>query len=222
MRAKNAPTIEDAPPSGGESVQTTAAPAVASAAASTGTSDATSAGTPAATSAETPTATSTGTPNIDFEALKSLSDMGIDVSFLDDCKSKLQSGSQVEDTNQEQLDKAASEITNLSQIQDERLSKPPNSELSKVVTEAEQAAAAQVTNQLVALAKQVTPGEITDNDNVQKALGVGLVECEGISNAERVDKTLESCDNSDQPMETDALEHHIGIDKSPSAQMSSS
>ena len=241
-RAKNAPAA-DAPAADAPAADAPAADAPAA--------DASAADAPA--SIESGAAKASSKPaDIDFDALKSLSDVGIDVSFLDDCKSKLQGDSQTsqgdsqtpkgegqipkgegqtsqgdsqtpkgegqtEDETQKQLDKTAGQISNLNQIQEERLSKPPNSDSSKVATEAEQEAATQVTDQLASLAKQVKPGEITDKGGVQKALGIGSVDVEGVSNAEKVDLTLDSSDKADQPMESDALKHHIGVDKSPSA-----
>lgn len=107
---------------------------------------------------------------MDFDALKSLSDLGIDMSFLDHFKGKQ------EDKMQQDLDKVADKITELDSLQSERLSMPPASEGVKTVDEKEVKTAEEVSEKLVNLTVLARPDDVTDSEKIQESLSVGVVE----------------------------------------------
>lgn len=128
---------------------------------------------------------------VNFESLKSLSDLGIDVSFLDHFQSAQ------EDKMQQGLDKVADKLTELSQLQTERLSVPPTSESAKMVGENETKTAGEVTEKLAELTGSVKPGDVTDSEKMREALGIGMVEDTQTPSGDKVDETLAKSDNED-------------------------
>ncbi|KAG8240253.1 hypothetical protein J437_LFUL004713 [Ladona fulva] len=106
---------------------------------------------------------------IDFEALKTLSDVGIDVSFLENVENELKN-----EALQRGLDQTGELLGKLEQVQRERLSQPPPSHLSLVAkpSEIEVQLAEKITENLTDMAKRVTPEAIVPLPAIRKAMGI--------------------------------------------------
>ena len=129
---------------------------------------------PKAVAVETPTeAETSSTENVDFESLKSLSEVGIDVSFLDSLQQ------QFEDQNKtplDQLNDTAALIDELKEVQLQRLSALLPAHFSQLLhpNDHEMALATQIQTNLVDMAGQVTPGDVVPQEVVRKVLGMTL------------------------------------------------
>lgn len=113
---------------------------------------------------------------IDFNGLRSLSSLGVDVEFLDDLEQQLECARMTKSL-QQSLNTNSDLIQKLHQIQTDRLSAPLPAHLSYVqrAGENEIDLAAQITNNLTHMAKQVTPGAIAAPHGLRKAMGLNNV-----------------------------------------------
>ena len=118
-----------------------------------------------------PEAAIASTENVDFESLKSLSEIGIDVSFLDTMKADLEEMDRLES-----LTDTAALLNELKKVQLERLSASLPVHFSQVLhpNEQEMALASQIQTNLAEMAGQVKPGDVVPQDSVRKALGMAL------------------------------------------------
>ena len=116
----------------------------------------------------------------DFHSLKSLKEMGIDTSFINYFESIEHKQKIVKD----QLDANAQLLDTLSTTQKERLSKPLPANLNVLPQPSpnEVHLAEKVTEGLVNVARQVTPGSLAPVPIVRKALGITMVPVNGESN----------------------------------------
>ena len=110
---------------------------------------------------------------VDFESLKSLSDVGIDVSFLESLQQKYEETS---DGHLDSLADTAGLISELKEVQLERLSAALPLHLSQIAmpNDHEMALASQIQNNLLEMAKQVTPGDVVPHEAVRRALGISI------------------------------------------------
>ncbi|XP_061197403.1 bromodomain-containing protein 7-like [Saccostrea echinata] len=113
--------------------------------------------------------------NIDINSLKTLTDIGVDVSFLDNFE-KMTSEPAQKDPVQERLDQTASLINDLSATQKERLSARLPMHLAHVPgpSEKEIQLAQKVTQELKELTKEVTPADISSVQGLRSAMGITL------------------------------------------------
>ena len=165
-----------------------------------------------ASTAKQDTATSS-TPSVDFDSLKSISDLGIDVSFLDHFKQA--------DNMQNELNKNADKITELNKMQSDRLSMHPASiDKVKAIPDKEKTAAGEIITQLASLAGEATPGDLTDNSKLRQSMGVGPVPVTSQAGplSVTVDKVLTENESKDGENIThaDALVHSVPLGESPS------
>jgi len=116
---------------------------------------------------------------IDFESLKTLSNDGIDMSFLDTIAKKFEGKTEAEDGNsaEAKLGKSAKLIQDLRAAQYERLSSAPPQHLSQIQppNQKEQELAEKVQECLADLASQVKPGDISAATALRKAMGVSAM-----------------------------------------------
>ncbi|XP_022346223.2 bromodomain-containing protein 7-like isoform X2 [Crassostrea virginica] len=110
--------------------------------------------------------------NIDINSLKSLGDIGVDISFLEDFEKTLPQ----KDPVQERLDQTASLINDLQATQRERLSAKLPSHFAHVPgpSEKEIQLAQRVTQELKELTKGVTPADISSVQGLRSAMGITL------------------------------------------------
>lgn len=110
---------------------------------------------------------------IDFDSLRSLSDIGVNVSFLNEFEKNMQT---IEMTKklQEQLEKNSSLIEQLHQVQMDRLSHNVPVHLSHIEhpNNDEIELAVQITSNLTEIAKQLPPEAIAAPQALRKAMGV--------------------------------------------------
>uniref|UniRef100_A0A8D8IIV7 Bromodomain-containing protein 7 n=1 Tax=Culex pipiens TaxID=7175 RepID=A0A8D8IIV7_CULPI len=113
---------------------------------------------------------------VDFNALRSLGDLGVDVGFLDEFEQQLQSAN-VTSSLQQSLNVNSGLIHKLHQIQSDRLSAPLPGHLSFVqrAGETEIDLAAQITNNLTNIAKQLPPVALASPHGLRKAMGMSSV-----------------------------------------------
>ncbi|XP_067936025.1 bromodomain-containing protein 7-like isoform X2 [Watersipora subatra] len=148
---------------------------------------------------------------IDFESLKTIADLGIDTSFLEHFK--------VNDQAQRNLDNAAEHLTELNKLQSDRLSLVPSNDKAQQITDEEEKTVDKVSNQLLSLTKLAAPGDVMDEGNLRKAIGVGLLPAPEKTDAQVVDDLVSGRDESatEDILHSDALCHTIPLDESPSA-----
>ncbi|XP_070575836.1 bromodomain-containing protein 7-like [Ptychodera flava] len=119
-------------------------------------------------------------PEIDFEALKSLSDIGIDMSFLPAMEKELnKENTSTEGGNvQEKLNETGDLIKDLEKSQLERLSKKPPSNLQYAPgpSDKECEIAEKLTQQLKELTSQAEPGSVASTHAVRNAMGISVPE----------------------------------------------
>jgi len=152
-------------------------------------------------------------PPLDFDALKSISDLGIDISFLDHFKQQ--------DKTQQNLNTASRKITELNKIQSERLSQHPGQlDKVKMIHNQEKTTAGDLTTQLANLVGETTPGNVTDSSKLRQAMAVGPVPLSDKSGplSVFVDKVLNEGEGKDGENIThdDALVHSVELGESPS------
>lgn len=110
---------------------------------------------------------------INFESLRSLSDVGVDVSFLSGMEHSMRTA-ELTKKLQEQLQSNSNLIERLQQVQTERLSQPLPQHLAHVARPSndEIELAHQLTSNLTEMAKQLQPDSITTPHALRKAMGM--------------------------------------------------
>ncbi|XP_064598986.1 bromodomain-containing protein 7-like [Liolophura sinensis] len=111
---------------------------------------------------------------VDINSVRSLAQMGVDVSFLDTFEKEMKE-KKIQET-QQKLDNTAELIQNLQKTQHERLSMKPPHHLAHVPgpSEKEVKLADKVCQELKELAKEVAPGAISSVKSIRQAMGVSL------------------------------------------------
>ncbi|XP_066906465.1 bromodomain-containing protein 7 [Halyomorpha halys] len=106
---------------------------------------------------------------IEIEQLKTLSEFGIDTSFLNEFE-----GLKDNTVVQEKLEHTTALLEKLQQVQNDRLSAAPPPHLSQILppSETELHLAEKITESLTELAKQVPPGAIIPVPAIRKAMGI--------------------------------------------------
>ncbi|XP_032686946.1 bromodomain-containing protein 7 isoform X2 [Odontomachus brunneus] len=110
---------------------------------------------------------------VDIEQLKTLSELGIDVNFLENLEEELKY-TEERAALQNRLDDTSQMLGRLKQVQHERLSAPPPAHLSNVskATEAEVMLAEKITDNLADIAKKLPPSAIAPVDGLRRAMGI--------------------------------------------------
>nr|CAG4649252.1 EOG090X04G3 [Scapholeberis mucronata]SVE93554.1 EOG090X04G3 [Scapholeberis mucronata] len=111
-----------------------------------------------------------------LNALRSLEDLGIDVSFLDSFEAQMKAEQKAREASQNCLDETGSLISTLERTQRERLSKTPPLHLSNIMppSDYELQLAGKITEGIVNVAKQTAPSAVASIEGVRKAMGVSL------------------------------------------------
>lgn len=112
-------------------------------------------------------------PNIDFGALRSLSDLGIDTSFLNHFEEHEKRDTQINS----QLEENATLLEQLSREQHERLSRPLPASLNNLAPPSQQELqlVEKVTEGLTQVAKQASPGSLAPVPIVRRAMGITVL-----------------------------------------------
>jgi bromodomain-containing protein 7/9 len=112
---------------------------------------------------------------VDFEKLRTLTDIGLDVGFMDEIERSMK-GIKSEDDLQEQLNVNASLMEQLHQVQYERLSAPLPHHLSHVPQpdRNEVEIAHQITSNFTEMAKKIPPSAVASIQGIRKAMGVSM------------------------------------------------
>ncbi|XP_008550273.1 bromodomain-containing protein 7 isoform X1 [Microplitis demolitor] len=130
---------------------------------------------------------------VDLDQLKTLSELGIDVNFLDDLEEDVKS---CEDRSllQNHLDETSQMLGQLRQAQHDRLSGPPPAHLSNVpkAPESEVNLAEKISENLTEIAKKLPPSAIAPVDGLRRAMGIAPV-------------------GGPEPMEVDPITHNPTI-----------
>ncbi|XP_066587787.1 bromodomain-containing protein 7 isoform X2 [Prorops nasuta] len=110
---------------------------------------------------------------VDIDQLKTLTDLGIDVNFLENLEEEMKF-SEERTVLQGRLDDTADMLGRLKQIQHSRLSAPPPAHLSNVpkAPEVETALADKITDNLTEIAKKLPPSAIAPVDGLRRAMGI--------------------------------------------------
>ncbi|XP_029172830.1 bromodomain-containing protein 7 isoform X1 [Nylanderia fulva] len=110
---------------------------------------------------------------VDLEQLKTLSEIGIDINFLENLEEEFKY-SEERAVLQSRLDDTSQMLNRLKQVQHERLSAPPPAHLSNVpkATEAEVMLAEKITDNLTDIAKKLPPSGIAPVDGLRRAMGI--------------------------------------------------
>nr|SVE74119.1 EOG090X04G3 [Daphnia barbata] len=111
-----------------------------------------------------------------LNALRSLGDLGIDVSFLDSFEAQIKAEERARQASQSCLDETGSLISTLERTQRERLSKTPPPHLSNIMppSEFELQLVGKITEGIAYVAKQSAPSAVASLTGVRKAMGVSL------------------------------------------------
>lgn len=111
--------------------------------------------------------------SVDFQSLRTLSDIGVDTSFLNELEQNIRT-IELHKKLQEQLLNNSTLIERLQQVQTERLSQPLPAHLSHVAhpNSDEIQLAVQITSNLTEMAKQLPPESITSPHALRKAMGI--------------------------------------------------
>ncbi|XP_071634667.1 bromodomain-containing protein 7 isoform X1 [Temnothorax longispinosus] len=110
---------------------------------------------------------------VDIEQLKTLSDLGIDINFLENLEEEFKY-SEERAVLQSRLDDTSQMLGRLKQVQHERLSAPPPAHLSNVpkAADAEVMLAEKITDNLTDIAKKLPPSGIAPVDGLRRAMGI--------------------------------------------------
>ena len=142
-------------------------------------------------------------PKVDFDSLKSLSDIGIDVSFLESLQKNYEDAPP--DTNVDNLSDTASLLNELKDIQLERLSAILPAHFSQILlpNDHEMALASQIQTNLVEMTQNVRPGDVVPEEALRRMLGISFDGQEHLKNIVKVvNKTVEEVrvvqDSADQ------------------------
>nr|SVE83598.1 EOG090X04G3 [Daphnia pulex] len=111
-----------------------------------------------------------------LNALRSLGDLGIDISFLDSFEAQFKAEQRAREASQSCLDETGSLISTLEKTQRERLSKTPPPHLSNIMppSDFELQLVGKITEGIAYVAKQSTPATVASVEGVRKAMGVSL------------------------------------------------
>jgi len=121
---------------------------------------------------------------VDFDSLKSLTDDGIDMSFLDNlrleyetCSSREQQQPPENPSVGQRLDFTASLIQNLRHTQNNRLAACPNLQLNQIEppSHTEVQLASKVLDNLTSLLHTTQPGEVVNVQSIRRAMGIRVV-----------------------------------------------
>lgn len=115
------------------------------------------------------------TVRVDIEDLRTLSDSGIDVNFLENMEDEIRLAEERHEL-QQKLDNMSKLIEKLNQVQHQRLSAPLPTHLSQVSgpSEDETSIAENITDNLADIAKKVTPADVASLAGLRKAMGVAM------------------------------------------------
>lgn len=110
---------------------------------------------------------------IDFDSLRTLSDIGLNVSFLNEMEEDIRTIEMYKKLQGKLQDNSAL-LERLNQVQHDRLSQPLPSHLANIAhpNEDEIELATQITNNLTDLAKQLPPEAIVSPHALRKAMGI--------------------------------------------------
>ncbi|KAF7397329.1 hypothetical protein HZH68_008551 [Vespula germanica] len=110
---------------------------------------------------------------VDIDQLKTLSELGIDMNFLEKLEEELKF-SEDRAALQSRLDDTSQMLGRLKQVQHDRLSAPPPAHLSNVskASETEVALADKITDNLTEIAKKLPPSAIAPVDGLRRAMGI--------------------------------------------------
>ncbi|XP_050076896.1 bromodomain-containing protein 7 [Anopheles maculipalpis] len=110
---------------------------------------------------------------VDFDSLRSLSSLGVDMEFLDELELQLK-GAEIGPQLQQSLSTNSDLLQKLHQLQTDRLSAPLPAHLSHIQhpSEGELELAGQITSNLTAIAKQLPPAAIANPQSLRKAMGI--------------------------------------------------
>ncbi|XP_043502871.1 bromodomain-containing protein 7 isoform X1 [Polistes fuscatus] len=110
---------------------------------------------------------------VDIDQLKTLSELGIDMNFLEKLEDELKF-SEDREALQSRLDDTSQMLGRLKQVQHDRLSAPPPAHLSNVpkASESEVALAGKITDNLTEIAKKLPPSAIAPVDGLRRAMGI--------------------------------------------------
>ncbi|KAK6624509.1 hypothetical protein RUM44_011368 [Polyplax serrata] len=127
-----------------------------------------------------PSPSRTSNVSVDFQSLRSLSELGIDTSFLDAFDkdaSKKQDQPVGDEALQSRLDDTSILIQKLNKVQNERLSQPPPAHLAHILgpSEIEIDLAERVTDNLSEMSKRLPPEAVAPVSSIRKALGVAAI-----------------------------------------------
>ncbi|KAL6434706.1 hypothetical protein ACFW04_006207 [Cataglyphis niger] len=130
---------------------------------------------------------------VDIEQLKTLSELGIDINFLENLEEEFKY-SEERAVLQSRLDDTSQMLGRLKQVQHERLSAPPPAHLSNVskAGEAEVMLAEKITDNLTDIAKKLPPSAIAPVDGLRRAMGIAPL-------------------NGPEPMEVEPITHNPTI-----------
>ncbi|XP_053673072.1 bromodomain-containing protein 7 isoform X2 [Anopheles nili] len=110
---------------------------------------------------------------VDFDSLRSLSSLGVDMMFLDDLECQLK-GVEIGPQLQQSLNTNSDLLHKLHQLQTDRLSAPLPAHLSHIQhpSDGELELAGQITSNLTQIAKQLPPSAIASPHGLRKAMGI--------------------------------------------------
>jgi len=114
--------------------------------------------------------------DINLNSLRSLGDLGIDVSFLDNYEAQIKVEKSVREASQNCLDETGSLITSLERAQRQRLSKTPPPHLANIMppSDLELQLVEKITEGITFVAKQSTPGSVVSVKGIRKAMGIAV------------------------------------------------
>lgn len=110
---------------------------------------------------------------IDFDCLRTLGDIGVDMNFLSEMEDDVKTF-EIYKTLENRLESNSELLGKLRQVQNDRLSQNLPAHLSNVVhpSEDELELAAQITNNLKEIAKELPPSSIASPHALRKAMGI--------------------------------------------------
>ncbi|XP_072021522.1 LOW QUALITY PROTEIN: bromodomain-containing protein 7-like [Amphiura filiformis] len=156
-------------------------------------------------------------PEFDFDSLKSLSDLGIDMSFLPTIEKEIKKEkTETQPIKKEQteietkLNSTSALIGDLEKTQNERMSCKPQVHLSYTPGPSDQECdiAEKLTQQLLALTSKAAPGDVSTTAGVRKAMGVNLHPADSSSSPDVIEEPspstmTDTLANTNQPAPDD-------------------
>ncbi|KAL7029441.1 hypothetical protein ACKWTF_006245 [Chironomus riparius] len=117
---------------------------------------------------------------VNFDELRTLKDIGVDISFLKTFEKAINGNEQTENNLQTKLDTTSTLIEQLHQVQSDRLSAPLPQHLSLVAhpNKQEMELADQITSNITTMAKKLPPFAISSVGGVRKAMGMSNIPLE--------------------------------------------